>query len=182
MRPSASPKLEMLLGLEVEFPWRADLAQLLVRGLVTDRNVGGRHVWNGSEVILKRFVVLALLRLAVADGDFELRDLFHQRLGAGLVLCRLGLTDAARSSVAAGLRLLQFLNRCPALLVQLQNLSQGFAGLREAAIGQPFDEGVPILANPFDVEQGLGPTGWNRGFPIRLHPLLVIARLDRAIQ
>ena len=177
MRPSASPSSKCCLGWKSNFAWRADLAQLLVRALVADRNVVGRHIWNGGEVILERLVVLALLRLAVADRDFELRrpppsapwraprpsppwpGRCRSRLRCG------GLAPPAISEIVA--------RRCSS---RLQNLIQGFAGLRGAAIGQPFDEGVLVLANPFDVEQGLGPTGGNRGFPIRLATCLVIVR------
>ena len=151
----------MLLGLEVEFRRRADLAQFLVGGLVADRNVGRQARWEWrraeSRNALSSSRSFASPRWMVT---LSCADLVHQRLGArprpwppwpGRSPSRRrcgGLAPPAISEIVAA-----------ALLVQLQNSSQGFAGLREAAIGQPLDKGVLILANPFDVEQGLGPTG-----------------------
>ena len=65
--------------------------------------------------------------------------------------------DLLGGGIPAGLCFLQFSNRRAALLVELQNLIQRLIRRREAAIGQPLDEGVLVVANPFDVEQGFGP-------------------------
>ena len=96
-----------------------------------------------------------LLRgLTLRDRAFERGHLVHQALGFRLVLARFGLADLFRGGVAAGLRLLQFLNRGAALLVKAQNLIQRLLGRVGAAVLQRRDEGVLVLANPFDVEQG----------------------------
>src|SRR4026209_1748930 len=111
----------MLLWLEVEFQRRADLAQFLVCGLVADRNVGSRHVWNGGEQSAQLVVEPLLLGLALLNRGLQRGDLVHQPLRRGFILARLSLADLLRGGVAAGLRLLQFLNRAAALLVQAQN-------------------------------------------------------------
>ena len=91
---------------------------------------------------------------------FEVRHLVHQGLGGLLVLGGLGLADRLGGFVAAGLRVLQLLNRSAAFLVQLQNsIQQGF-GVVEGAVLQPLHEGVLIVANPFDIEHGLNSVGF----------------------
>ncbi len=145
----------MLLGLETEFRRRANLPQLDIGLLVRpNRHVICRHIGNSREHIAQLLIKPFLGSLALLDRAFECGDLIHQPLGGSFVLARLGLADLLRRRVAAGLRLLQFLNRGAALLVQAQNLSEGFACAVGAAIGQALNEGVPVLANPFDVEQG----------------------------
>jgi len=155
-QPERLAKLEMLLGLEVEFRRRADFAQFLVGGLVADRDIGSRHIGDGGEQRAQLIVEPLLVGLALLDGGFQRGDLIHEAFRGGFILAGLGLADLLGGGVAAGLSLLQFLNRAAALLVQAQNSSQGFARLREAAIGQPFDEGVLIVADPFDIEHGYG--------------------------
>jgi hypothetical protein len=54
------------------------------------------------------------------------------------------------------LRVLQFLNRCAAFFVEAQKAIQRRARVVEAAIGQAFEEGILIVADPFDVEHGSG--------------------------
>ena len=77
---------------------------------------------------------------------FERGDLVHQAPGFGLVLARLGLADVLGRGVAAGLRLLQLLNRPAALLVQAQDLIQQIAWRFEAAVVKPRNEGVLVVA------------------------------------
>src|SRR5687767_180252 len=107
----------MLLGLEVEFRRRADFAQLLVGGLVADRNIGSRYIGDGVEQRAQLIVEPLLVGLALLDGGFQCGDLVHQPLGGGFILAGLSLADLLGGGVAAGLSLLQFLNRAAALLV-----------------------------------------------------------------
>ena len=148
--------LEMLLRLKGEFLRRADFADLLVGLLVADRDVGQRRIGNAGEKVAKFGFELPLLLLALLDGLFEARHLVHQGFGGFLVLGGLGLADVLRGGVAAGLRILQLLNRSAAFLVQLQNsIQQGSLGPLDAAVLQPLHKGVLIVTNPFDVEHGL---------------------------
>ena len=80
-----------------------------------------------------------------ADGEF----------GFGLVLRLLGRADVFGSSVALGLRVLQFLNRYAALLVAREDLIQEFAGRPEGALLKPGNKGVRVITYPFDVEHWL---------------------------
>ena len=145
----------MLLGLKLEFSWRAHLAQLDVGFRVRpDRNVVRRHIGDGRKQFAQLIVELLLRGLTLRDRAFERGHLVHQALGFRLVLARFGLADLFRGGVAPGLRLLQFLNRGAALLVKAQNLIQRLLGRVGAALLQRRDEGVLVLANPFAVEQG----------------------------
>ena len=114
----------MLLGLEVlEVARRADLAQLDIGGLVRpDRNVVRRRVGDAASKLRSSSSSRFSAASPSCDRALEGSDLIHQPLGFRLVLARLGLADLFRGGVAAGLRLLQFLNRRAALLVQAQNL------------------------------------------------------------
>ena len=167
----------MLLRLEVlEVARRPDLAQFLIGGLVrTDRDVSCGHIGDGGEQCAQLVIQPLLRNLAVRDRALERGDLIHQALCFRLVLARFSLADLLGGGVAAGLRLLQFLNRGAALLVQPQNLIQRLLGRVGAAVLQRRDEGVLVLANPFDVEQGAVLSAGNRGFPIRPSASLVIA-------
>jgi acetyl-CoA carboxylase carboxyltransferase component len=107
--------------------------------------------------------------LVTLEDGLDRRDLIHQALGFRLVLARFSLADLFRGGVAAGLRLLQFLNRGAALLVQPQNLIQRLLGRIGAAVLQPGDEGVLVLANPFDVEQGFA--SWDFGLKSMASPI-----------
>ena len=148
----------MLLGLEVEFRRRPHRAQLDIGLLVgPDRDVICRDIGDGSEQGAQLIVKPLLLTFALGDRDFERGDLVHQPLGGGFILACFRLANLLGSSVAAGLRLLQFLNCAAALLVQLENLIQRLLGRLEGAVLQPRNEGVLVVANPFDVEQGLRP-------------------------
>ena len=102
----------------------------------------------------RALVGLALRRLALLDHVLEARHLLHQGLGRRLVLARLGLADLLGGGVAARLRLLQFLNRGAALLVQAQNSIQRGLRIVETAVRQPLEKGVLVVADPFDVEHG----------------------------
>ncbi len=103
---------------------------------------------------MQRLVLRALLLLALLDRLFEARDLVHEARGFGFVFGLLGLADVLGGGVAAGLRLLQNLNRFAALLVQTQDLSQQIARRVEGALLKPFDEGLWVLTDPFDVKHG----------------------------
>ena len=107
-----------------------------------------------ASCVLQLVIEPLFLRLALLDRGLESCDLVHEALGGRLILLGLGVADLLGGGVAAGLRLLQFLNRCAALLVEAENSIQRRARIVEAAIGQPFDEGLLIFADPFDVEHG----------------------------
>ena len=107
-----------------------------------------------ASCVLQRVIEPLFVRLARLDRGLEGCDLVHEALGSPLILLGLGVADLFGGGVAAGLRALQFLNRCAALLVEAENLIQRRARIVEAAIGQPFDEGLLIFADPFDVEHG----------------------------
>ena len=158
----------MLLRLELELRRRADLAQLdLLAVSSADRHVVGRHIGNGGEQILQRSSSSSrLLRLAVADRAFELRHLVHQALGADLVLARPwpGRSSSRRRCGAPAPPAISESSRGVAR--PASEFDSGFAGL-EAAIGQPLDEGVLVLANPFDVEHRLSSYGWNSRLPYK---------------
>ena len=136
-------ELEMLLRLKRKLRRFADLAQNLVgAGVRPDRHVGCGRVGNGGEQRSKLVVEPLLARLARLDRVLEACDLVHEALRRRLVLLRLGVADLLGGGVAARLRLLQFLNRRAAFLVEAEKAIQRRARVVEAAIGQPLDEGV----------------------------------------
>src|SRR4029450_306419 len=167
----------MLLGLERKFLRRADIAQndigLCVR---PDRHLGRGRVRNGREQVSQLIVEPLLVSLTFLNCDLERSDLRHEALGPLLVLARFGLADFLGGCIARGLSLLQFLNRRAALLVKAENsIQRGARACLEAAISQPFDEGLRIVADPFDVEHGR--SSLNRRLRIRPYYRLVIAGL-----
>ena len=74
-----------------------------------------------GEQIAQSLVGLALVRFALLDHGLEARNLLFQGFGLHLVLACFGVANLLGRGVAARLRLLQFLNRGPALLVEAQN-------------------------------------------------------------
>ena len=153
MRPSASPSSKCCLGWKSNFGGVADLRSSLLALSSPTGTSSARHIGDGGEQSLERFVVCALLRLAVADRVLERGDLCHQRAWRGLVLGGLGLADLLRSGVAAGLRLLQFLNRCRGVARPAQDRFSRARSSKPRPVSQPW-RGVRVLADPFDVEQG----------------------------
>jgi hypothetical protein len=145
----------MLFRLEIELRWSADLTQLLIRRLVRpERNVARRHVGDARKKVPQLVVDGALFLLAGLDLALQRADLLHQTPCFGFVLLLLRLADLLRGGVSLRLRLLQILNRFAALFVALQQPGENVARALKTAIVKPFDEGILILANPFDVEQG----------------------------
>ena len=150
----------MLLRLEREFLRRADFAQFDIGfGIGTDRHVGGRRIGNRREQVLVFFLDLALVGFALLDLGLEARHLLLEGIGARRIFRGHGLADLLGGGVAARLRLLQLLNRAAPFLVQAQNLIQRRPRIVEAAIGQPLEKGVRVVADPFDVEHWFGPSG-----------------------
>ncbi len=100
-------QLVVLLG-EIG-PLRLAPFALLAVGLLVgpDGHVVERQVGDFGERLLQRLARLLLRRLRLGHGVLQRRDLGHQRLGARLVLLRLGLADLLGGGVAAGLHVLQ---------------------------------------------------------------------------
>src|SRR5262245_41955561 len=171
----------MLLRLKRKFFRLAELPQHDIGvGIWPDRHVRRGIIGNCREQVSQLVVESLLLSFALLNRTLERGDLVHQALRRLLVFARLGLADFFGGCVAASLRVLQFLNRRAALLVEAQNsIQRGARACLEAAVGQPLDEGVPVVADPFDVEHGR--TSLNRRLRIRPYYRLVIARLSSSL-
>ena len=146
--------LEMLLGREVEAEDFADPAEFHIGALVrSHRHVLRRHVGDARQEIAQRLVLFALVLLALLDRVLDPGHFVHQALSFGFVLGLLGLPDFLRRGIAARLQVLQLLNRFAALRIEREDLIQQLGGRGfEAALLETGDEGIRVLAYPFDVK------------------------------
>jgi hypothetical protein len=110
-----------------------------------------RQIWNSGQYPRKLLVGSLRSQLHLRHRGLELGHLRHQRGGAGVILCLLGITDFPGGGVTPRLRLLRFEDRRAALLVDRK---QRGGHRRESTPFQSGIEEVRIVADPFDVVHG----------------------------
>ena len=132
MRPSASPSWKYCFGWKSNFSGAPTLrSSLFAVSSPTGTSAAGTFGMAASRSA-QLVVEPLLLGLAFAKSWPSARRPRPSAASPRLHPCSPSLADLLRGGVAAGLRLLQFLKRAAALLVQAQNSSQGLAGLRRA--------------------------------------------------